>query len=324
MERRRALWGYAFISLWLIGTAIFFIVPMVQSVMYTFLDLEINDFGQLVSEPAGTSVRATQILQTGESDVVLYWEHYRQLFWYDTYFLRNLWDSIRDMVLNVPVIVSFALFTAVILKEKFFGRTIARALFFFPVIIASGVVMSVLNDAILAGEAGQLAAGSTGQEAQLFQAPDIVTLFANMGIPEGVLEFVRDVLNRLFDLTWKSGVQILLLLAAVNSIPKSAYEAADIEGATGWEKFWKITFPMVSPTLVVTVIYTMIDSFTDHGNPIIMQASDAMERGLLSRSTTIGFVYFLVVLAVIGLVYFLINKLAFYENDRVKALGKKK
>ena len=63
-----------------------------------------------------------------------------------------------------------------------------------------------------------------------------------------------DIINQLFDLSWKSGVQILLLLAAVNNIPRSSYEAADMEGATEWEKFWKITFPTVSPTILVTVI----------------------------------------------------------------------
>ena len=298
MERKRALWGYGFIGLWLIGTSLFFVYPLIQSFLYSLQDLQMVD-GELTREWTG-----------------LY--HWRELWNTDPEFLPNLATTFRDMIFNVPVIVSFALFTAVILKEKFFGRTVARALFFFPVIIASGVVMTVLQEAILAGEAGNLAAGSTAQDAQLFQAPDIVTLFSNMGIPQWTLEFVRDILNRLFDLTWKSGVQILLLLAAVNSIPKSAYEAADIEGATGWEKFWKITLPMISPTLVVTLVYTMIDSFTDYGNPIIMQASRAMGDGLLSRSTTIGFAYFIIVLVFIGIVYFVANKLAFYENAPVK------
>ena len=298
MERKRAKWGYAFISLWLVGTALFFIYPLIQSFMYSLNDMRLES-GQMTTRFVG-------------------FEHWRELFWRDAEFLPNLWTSFLDMILNTPVIVAFALFTAVILKEKFFGRTVARALFFFPVIIASGVVMTVLQEAILAGEAGNLAAGSTAQSAQIFQAPDIVTLFSNMGIPEALLNFVRNVLNRLFDLTWKSGVQILLLLAAVNSIPKSAYEAADIEGATGWEKFWKITLPMVSPTLVVTVIYTMIDSFTDYGNPIIMQAQEAMGDGLLSRSTTIGFAYFIIVLLIIGITYAFINRFAFYENERPK------
>ena len=296
MEAKRALWGYIFISLWLIGAIMFFVVPLVRSFLYSINEIHL-DAGGMRLEFVG-------------------WANFEHLFLRDHNFLQNLWASVRDMVLNVPVIVAFSLFTAVILKEKFRGRTVARAMFFFPVIIASGVVMAVMHHEILQGAGGDLGQAGESQQGYLFQAPDIVSIFANMGIPEQLLEFVTNVLNRLFDLTWKSGVQILLLLAAVNAIPKSSYEAADIEGATGWEKFWKITLPLVSPTLVVTIIYSIIDSFTDFDNPIIQQSRDFMGRGMLSLSTTVGFVYFIAVLLVIGLVYFVINKFAFYETGK--------
>ncbi|MFQ8952152.1 MAG: ABC transporter permease subunit, partial [Oscillospiraceae bacterium] len=77
------------------------------------------------------------------------------------------------------------------------------------------------------------------------------------------------IINSMFDLTWQSGVQILLLLSAINNIPSSFYEAAVMDGATAWEKFWKITFPTVTPTLLVSVIYTVIDGFTDYDNKVM-------------------------------------------------------
>ncbi len=295
LERKRAVWGYAFISLWLIGSVAFFIIPLIQAFIYSVSDIRIT--------PEGLDLTLTGL------------DNYKYLIVDDPDFTTNFSQSMGDMVLNVCVIVPFALLTAVILREKFFGRTLARAIFFFPVILASGIILTVLKEEIMSSGSA-LEISTESQSSYMFEAPDFAEVFANLGLPDKLMNFIQDLLSQIFDITWKSGVQILLLLAAVNSISQSSYEAADIEGATGWEKFWKITFPMVSPTLLVAIIYTVIDSFTDMSNPVIKSTETFMASGSYAYSTALGLIYFICVLLVIGVIYLVINKFVFYENDK--------
>ena len=156
---------------------------------------------------------------------------------------------------------------------------------------------------------------SGNESTYLFQATSFETLLKGIGLPDNLMAAFTDVINQLFDLSWKSGVQILLLLAAVNNIPKSSYEAADIEGATEWEKFWKITFPMVSPTILVAVIYSVIDSFTDYSNSVMRLIQDQLKLGYYEYSSTMALVYFVCVLAIIGIVGGLISRKVYYQAD---------
>jgi ABC-type sugar transport system permease subunit len=126
---------------------------------------------------------------------------------------------------------------------------------------------------------------------------------------------IVNAINQVFDLTWKSGVQTLMMLSALHSIPASMYEAADIEGATGWEKFWKITFPLVSPTTLLAVIYTIIDYFTDYSNGVIRMMERYVRQGRLEYSTTIGIAYFVLVMIIIFTVNALLSRRVFYQND---------
>ncbi|MCQ2450244.1 MAG: ABC transporter permease subunit, partial [Clostridia bacterium] len=209
----------------------------------------------------------------------------------------------------VLIIVFFSLFVALILRGKYKGRTVARAVFFLPVIISSGVVITALQENIMG-------TGISGNETTyLFQATTFETLLKGIGLPDKLMITFTDIINQLFDLSWKSGVQILLLLAAVNNIPKSSYEVAEIEGATEWEKFWKITFPMVSPTILVTVIYTVIDSFTDYSNQVMRLIQEKLNFGYYEYSSTMALVYFACVLIIIGIVGGLISRKVYYQAD---------
>jgi len=124
-----------------------------------------------------------------------------------------------------------------------------------------------------------------------------------------------EAINQVFDLTWKSGVQTLMLLSALHGIPASMYEAADIEGATGWEKFWKITFPLISPTTLLTVIYTIIDYFTDYSNGVMRMIVRYTTQGKFEYSTTIGIAYFVLVMVIIGVVNALLSRRVFYMTE---------
>lgn len=289
-DTRRAMWGRLYILPWFIGVVFFFVIPFVQAAIYTFNKITISKNGFELS--------------------FIKFENYIYAFTKDSEFLQKLTYSIGSMLYQVPIIVFFSLFVAMVLKSEFRGRTLARSIFFFPVIIASGVVITVLKENVMMG-----ANISEKQSAYLFQAPSFAETLANIGLSPVYLNLLTQIISQLFDLTWKSGVQILLLLAAVNNIPKSSYEVADIEGATEWEKFWKITFPLVSPTILVAVIYTIIDSFTDYGNQVMRMIADTVSTGRYEYGTTIAFVYFICVLSFIGIINWLLSKRVFYVSD---------
>jgi ABC-type sugar transport system permease subunit len=288
---KRALWGRLYILPWFIGVVFFFIIPFIQSLIYTFNKISISDNFSLS---------------------YVGFANYIYLFTRDPDFLTKLGDSLTSMLPQVFFIVLFSLFIAMILKDKFRGRTLARAIFFLPVIIATGVVITVLKENIMFTTN---AADKTAEIAYLFQAPKFDTLLANLGIPSVVLDTLDKIINSLFDLVLKSGVQILLTLSAVNNIPTSSYEVATIEGATAWEKFWIITFPLVTPTLLVSLIYTIIDSFTDYGNEVMRMVTDKFAKGQYEYSTTIAMVYFFCILIIIGIIYKLLYKHIFYMSD---------
>lgn len=285
---KRAMTGRIFLLPWVIGVLYFFLIPFIQGIVYTFNKLTFSQ-GGVVLKFVGAF-------------------NYKKLF-SDLKFTEVLRDSLMGMFPRVLIIVFFSLFVAIILREEFRGRTLSRAIFFLPVIISSGVVITVLQENIMGSNL------SGNESTYLFKATSFETLLKGIGLPDTLMSDFTKIINQLFDLSWKSGVQILLLLAAVNNIPKSSYEAADIEGATEWEKFWKITFPMVSPTILVAVIYSVIDSFTDYSNSVMRLIQEQLKLGYYEYSSTMALVYFVCVLVIIGIVGGLISRKVFYQVD---------
>ena len=291
LEKQQKVWGWIFLAPWLIGIFVFFVMPMFQSILYSFSNIHITENG-FELEPVG-------------------FQNYLYFFTESTTFLPYLTETIWQIIPSVLMILAFSTIIALVLKQNFFGRSLARAVFFFPVIIASGVVITILKEQVMMSSASV----SDMSPSYLFQAPDLVNTFSELGIPEEILSGITTILNQIFDLTWKSGVQILLILAAVNNIPGSFYEVADMEGATAWEKFWKITFPTISPTMLVVVIYTIIDSFTDYGNLIMQMLQDYYRNNNYAFSATIGVIYFVCILAMIGLVVLLSRRFVLYASE---------
>lgn len=288
---RRSMYGRLFVLPWLIGAILFFIIPFIQTSVYTFSSVTINGNGM-------------QFWPVG-------FQNYIGVFTDDAGFKTGLVSS-AYLLYQIPVILSFSLFVAMILKNKFVGRTVARTIFFLPVIIASGVIIGILKESVF----NRSATGDIAQQAAyMFKAPDFSIVLNNLGIPQGIVDVMSTVISQIFDLCWKSGVQMLLLLAAINNIPSSSYEAADIEGATEWEKFWKITFWMISPVLYVATIYTIIDSFTDYGNTMMRYISDQFSKGKYCYGDTVSFVYFIIVLLCVGLFSAIVSKHVFYMSD---------
>ena len=282
LAERKARWGWVFIAPWLVGFIFFFALPLINSIYYTLTEIQINEEGLNFS-----------------------WvglDNYVKAFTVDAEFTRAIVNSILNIIYQVPVIVFFSLFIALILHGDFRGRTLMRSIFFLPVIISSGVVITILQENVLAsGTAGETAA-------TLFQTGALSETLIKSGLPARFVEILTRTVGQIFDLTWKSGVQILLILSALHSIPESMYEAAKMEGATAWETFWKITFILISPTLVLAVIYSIIDYFTDYSNQVMRMIVEYTGQGRYEYSTTISIVYFAVVMVLIMLVNLILNR----------------
>jgi len=290
MEKRRSRWGWVFVLPWFIGTVFFFIKPLVQAGRYAFSKVN--------------------ILQGVVNYKWIGLDNFIYIFTKDSRFIPDLVNSTLNMLYQVPVIVIFSLFMALLIKPKFFGRTVFHSILFFPVIIASGVVINILQTQVMM----TTAEASAFQEAYMFSMPRFTVITEKLGMPVFISDLASRVTGGFFNITWKSGVQTVLLLAAVNHISPSSYEAAEIEGANAWEKLWKITFPLVSPTILVVIIYSIIDSFTDYSNSMMRMINDQFASGYYEYSTAIGLVYFVIVLILVGIVNLIISRRVFYAT----------
>ncbi|MCL2364071.1 MAG: sugar ABC transporter permease [Defluviitaleaceae bacterium] len=289
MERRWGLAGVAFVSPFIIGFVLFFLFPVIQSVQRAFVDVG-WDQGREVWEPVGL-------------------DNFQNIFFRDPDFLQYLGNYFTQMLPQLVIVLIFSMFIALMLQQKFRGRTLARAVYFLPVIVSSGIVMSILgND--LTNQAAQ-------ESTAIFITNNriLMDLMVDAGFGAAMMEAVVDVVGTIFDLAWRSGVQILLFLAALIAIPKSFYEASTIEGASSWSTFWKITFPMVSPFILVCLVYTIVDSFTDYDNELINYIYQNIRDLFYGTASAMSWVYTLAVFAVLGVIIGLVSRRVFYMVD---------
>ena len=217
--------------------------------------------------------------------------------------LPALVESFGNMAYQLPVIIVFSLFIAVLLNRDFRGRTIVRSIFFLPVIIASSVALGLMQtdsvaDMYLSGAMGGMAVRST----------QLSALLLNMGVSETLVNTVSGMTNDIFSLAWKSGIQILLFLAGLQTIPPQTYEAASIEGATTWQTFWKITVPQLTPITVLIFVYTVIDSFTDYANPYIKLMLENIQNVNISYASAMAWIYFILIGLVLALFALLVRE----------------
>ena len=302
-ERRKSLYGYGFISVWLIGTVLWFLIPLAESFCYCFMD------NKLLKPDTGGMRKAWLPLTGGK-----WLENFRYAFAADPKFKEGLLSVLKDTLIQTPMILVFSLFIAVILNQKFRGRGFARAIFFLPVIIATGPVYNIISGNIAATGADSGAQFSTLFETDL--VGDLLEYLGVMNISSGLTDFINTVVTNIFGLVWSSGIQILIFLAALQNIPPSAKEAASMEGATAWEYFWKITLPYVSPMILANFIYTVIDSFTRTDNPVMMRVLDKQQVDWdYAYASAMVWSYFAIVMAVVGVVVLIVSRHVFYEVE---------
>ena len=292
-EKRKALYGYGFISLWMVGTLLFFIIPLFKSLYYSFNEVTVNP-GSLDTSWVGL-------------------DKYSKVLFSDPNYTEYLGDTLLETLWKTPLVLIFSLFIAVILNQKFKGRALSRAIFFLPVIIATGPVYKIIN-----GDMGTTGNTGADQFSTMFSTDMVGSLLEFLGIyglSDNMSTIISTVTDNIFGIVWSSGIQILLFLAALQNIPPSAKEAAQMEGATAWEYFWKITFPYVSPFILANLIFTVIDSFTSPTNSVMKRIIEMKNSWAFGEALAMAWIYFLIVLAAIALITAIVNKFIYYEVD---------
>lgn len=290
--QRRARAGKLFILPFIIGFVCFYLQPLAISIYYTFLNMQPAKGGGVSLDWVGLA-------------------NYQYLFNSETEFWQQLVNTLTSMLKNTPVIIVFSLFISVILNQNFKGRFVARAIFFMPVVVTSGIVIKIIQGDTFYSNV-ESDASST-----IFQAAGMADVLEGMNLPESVIEWFTSVVNQVFDTLWKCGVQILLFLASLQSVSPQLYEAAKMEGATGWETFWKVTFPNVSPIILVNLIYTIIDSITDANNGLMSHINaTAFSNLMYSRACLEAWIFFIILLVIVGIIFLIGNRVVFYQTNK--------
>lgn len=303
-ERKKHLYGYGFIALWLVGTVWLFITPVIKSLQYSLTDAMIYDKADALA--MGYTV-------PGIHGPWNNFANYVQAFAGDPTFPQALVESIGEIIPQAFVIMIFSLFIAIILNQKFRGRTLARAIFFLPVLIATGPIISVIN-----GDMASQGISGAAQFSTLFKTDlvgDLLEFVGIYNINPDFTNFIEEITSNVLNLVWNSGIQILIFLSALQNIPPSAKEAANMEGATSWEFFWKITFPMISPMILANLVYTVIDAFVSTDNDVMQYVLTMQRYGEYGFSAAMAWIYFAVIGGILGIIVLIVNRFVFYENE---------
>ena len=277
-EKKKSLAGLAFLLPWVLGFLMFFLVPFVESLIYSFNRLDMT--------------------ATGFEMTYVGFENYQYNLVKDANYVRYLAQALGAVLYQVPLITFFSIFIAMLLNRRMRGRAAFRAIFFLPVIVASGVVLVFLKEDIF----GQ--SMNASQNVYMFQSTGFSGLMTQMGLPYALADALSSFIDQIYSLTWQSGVQILLFLAGLQTIPASYKEAARLEGATEWDMFWKITIPLISPIILLNVVYSVIDTFTAFDNQVMqyIYATGFVDVNYGSSAAQ-SWIFFLLVSALLALVY---------------------
>jgi len=298
-KTKTRIYGFTFVLPWVIGFLVFFLMPLFNTMYWAFSDVVIPDEGgrlAIFNGIANYKNLFSEMLTTNGEPM-----------------LRLFIEDDQRVLINTPLIVIFSLFAALLLNMKFKGRGIARVIFFLPIVLGLEVVLDLLQ-MTTGGDIAQSA--GEAQSSTLFLNRQIrMMLIEFSGLPTFLISIVTTTISQVFQILALSGVQILIFLAGLQSLDKSLYEVAQIEGANSYESFWKITLPMLSPIVLFVAIYTIVDLFLQ--SPI---ATEIMSiywgdlpvptgiSNIVGLASALSAVYLVNVIAIIAVVWAIISR----------------
>ena len=301
LDKKKAKAGYLFILPFLIGFVLIYLPIIFDSIRYSFNEIEILRSGGYELHFVG-------------------FQNYTKSITQDASFVTTLKEGIRTFFLEIPAIVIFSLFVAIILNQKLAGRAAFRAIFFIPVIMATGLIADIdkVSNITQSMEDGSSIDMGTGQDqvAQIVNSMDVKRFFSDMVVGEELLEWVAQLVNNIYNIVNRCGVQMLIFLSGLQAIDPAIYESCTMEGASAWETFWKITLPMISPMILVNAVYTIIDSFTSSSNSV-MSYIEGVYTGTQNGqviSSAMSWMYFLLIIMLVAVVAGVVGLFTFYQR----------
>ena len=299
LDRKKARAGWVFVLPFVIGFVLVYLPILWDSIYMSFHSLHIVTGGGFTLEFVGL-------------------ENYENALFKDPGFVQTLVTGLGELAFDIPAILIFSLFMAVLLNQKMAGRGVFRAIFFIPVILSTGIMEAIEGQNILGTmmEGTESIDGSQQSAAnQIVSVMDIERLFSSMKMGQELVVVVVKIVNEIYDIVNRSGVQMLIFLAGLQSISPAIYEACRIDGCTAWETFWKITFPMISPMILVNAVYTIIDSFTTNSNSV-MAYINGVYQGSEGQvlSSAMAWMYFLIVMLILAAVAGIFSAFVFYQK----------
>ncbi len=295
LRQKRAITGLLFILPWIIGFLVYYVKSLFQTVQFSLSSIKIASTGGYTIQFIGLDNFKNALMENPD-------------------FNQRLYESMMKIITHLPFIVFFSLFMAMLLNTKFKGRALVRAIFFLPILLGSGAIFNTLQLATQAIQGGAAATVSDMQAAGGVNIDYILDLLMDYGFPISLIDTIVVLVSSVYEIVRASSVQIIIFIAALQSISPSLYEVSKIEGATAYETFWKVTFPMVSPLILTNVVYTIVDSFinSDVVNLAYQVAfGGALDYGLSSAMSVISTAVISLILVIIG---GLISKFTFYYN----------
>lgn len=289
LTTRNSLKGLVFVLPYIIGICAFFLYPICLS-----LKLSVAE--------------EIKIVGMGVSGFTL--EHFVRAFVIDVEFLPAFGESVTQTLTQFPLTIVLSLIIAILLNRDIKCRGFFRVIFFIPFLLGSGEVMQQLlnqgvDRAVLNVTDGRLI------------PYNVLAYFGTT-----IIETVETIMGVLVKVLWGSGVQILLFLSGLQSISSSLYEAARIDGATEWEIFWKVTVPMISPMLLLNVVYTVVNSFTGINNPLLTYINTyGFVNAEFSYSAALGWIYFAFVGLLVALIFGIMTK--YIHTNEVEEVKKR-
>ncbi|MCL1823111.1 MAG: sugar ABC transporter permease [Oscillospiraceae bacterium] len=289
---KNAIAGYLFISPFIIGFLVFMVAPILESIRMSLSEVNLN------------------LTESKYAMVFNNFTNYNKVFRVDPVFNRLLTDELIKMVYTVPAIIVFSFFVALILNQKFKLRGFVRSVFFLPVILSAGVMLGLEVDNSLLQDMQQLIAESNAATSRITGV--IERLLLTGGFFDSFLYYIIEIVNGIYNIALTSGLQIIIFLSGLQTISPSMYEASKIEGATAWESFWKITFPMISSLILVNMVYSVIDYFVRSDNQVMQRITDTIGKGDYGFSSAMAWSYFIIVIAVVGVLAAIISRRVYY------------
>lgn len=283
LETLKSRYGFIFLAPWIVGMLLFFVLPIIQSVYYSF--------GEVAFEVEGVQTKFLGIA------------NYKYILFKDAQYIDKFISALTDILISVPFILIVSLILAVLLNNKFRGRLFFRSLFFLPVIIASGAVLELYLGAA-SGNATEVAINDSVS----FGMIDFTSVFTSLNLPTAIEKYLSIALDNLFMLVWQSGIQIILFIAGLQSIPDLLYEVSEVEGATKWEEFWFITLPMLGRTMFLVIVFTIVENITKSNNELMTLGYGFFNNLDFGKGSAALWLYFAVVGLLMAVVLFLYNK----------------